>query len=137
MIFIDTNVLIYTITLVPEEFAKRDAAIKIVDNGDCALSVQVLNEFVNAATRPKRLGSLTMDQAIMLTDTWRRFPIQSLDIAVFDAARNVQRQMEYSWWDSLVVAAAVTMGCETLASEDMQHGRVIDGVRIMNPFRDL
>lgn len=56
---------------------------------------------------------------------------------MLDAARYVEQQTNYSWWDCLIVAAAIAQGCDTLATEDMQHGRVLDGLRIVNPFRDL
>ena len=137
MIFIDTNILIYTISVIPEEFAKREVAAATIDGSSCVLSVQVLNEFINRATRSNRLGRLTIDQALEMIDTWRRFPIQAIDLGIFDAARDVRRQTNYSWWDCLIIAAAIAQGCDRLVTEDMQHDRIIDGVRIVNPFRDL
>jgi predicted nucleic acid-binding protein len=49
-------------------------------------------------------------------------------------ARGIADETSVSHWDSLIVASAVHLGCETLLSEDMQHGQVIEGVRIVNPF---
>ena len=136
-IFIDTNILLYSISKVPEDAAKREMAEAMLLSSDCVMSVQVLNEFVVQSTRVSRVGHITFEQAVGLVRGWRRFTVQPLDEALFDMAVALKRQANYSWWDSLIVAAAIAQGCDTLATEDMQHGRVIDGVRIVNPFRDL
>jgi predicted nucleic acid-binding protein len=51
------------------------------------------------------------------------------------AAIDVQRLLGVAFWDALVVRAAKKAGCAVLYSEDLQHGRTYDGVRVMNPFR--
>ena len=135
-IFIDTNILLYSISKVPEDAAKREMAEAMLLSSDCVMSVQVLNEFVVQSTRVSRVGHITFEQAVGLVRGWRRFTVQPLDEALFDMAVALKRQANYSWWDSLIVAAAIAQGCDTLATEDMQHGRVIDGVRIVDPFRD-
>lgn len=137
MIFVDTNILIYSISPDPRDRLKRDRAQEVLAGHERALSVQVLNEFVHQVTRTSRAGHLSHAHAVALTDVWRRFTVVAIDLTVFDQAVAVQRQATLSWWDSLIVAAAVVAGCEALYSEDMQDGRVIDGVRIENPFREL
>lgn len=135
--FVDTNVLLYSIGRNPLERNKRDVALALLATTDCVFSIQVLNEFIWQATRPSGRYGLPFETALAFVEVWRRFPIQQLDTVLFEGAIDVKRRVNYSWWDCLIVAAATAQGCETLASEDMQHGRVIDGVRIMNPFRDL
>jgi predicted nucleic acid-binding protein len=54
---------------------------------------------------------------------------------VFDSALRIKAQHQLSYWDSAIVAAARTLGCRTLYSEDMGDGRDVDGVQIVNPFR--
>ena len=49
-------------------------------------------------------------------------------------ARDVENRYRISWWDSLIVAAAQLQDCATLLTEDLQHGQVIEGVRVVNPF---
>lgn len=135
-VFLDTNVLLYSITTAPAEIHKRDVARALIDSGDCALSVQVLNEFFYQATRVSRASRLAPEDAIALIVRWRRFPVQPNDLALFDSTWEIHRRTKYSWWDSAIVAAARAMGCEKLMTEDMDNGRIIDSVRIENPFRD-
>ena len=133
-VFLDTNVLLYSITATSAEILKRDAARALIDAGGCALSVQVLNEFFYQATRASRADRLAPEDAIALITRWRRFPVQPNDLELFDSTWEIHRRTKYSWWDSAIVAAARAMGCEKLMTEDLHHGRVIDSVRIENPF---
>lgn len=134
-VFLDTNVLIYSISNLAEDEAKRGIAIDLLTRRDCALSVQVLQEFVHQATRTSRHGAITTGTAWAMVAAWRRFPVVESTLALLSAAEQVQRQTSYSIWDCLIVAAAQAQGCETLYTEDMQHGRIIDRLRIVNPFR--
>lgn len=135
-VFVDTNILIYAAQL-DADAAKARRALEVLDRDDCVLSTQCLNEFVFQSTRAKRVRRLDLDQALPFAETLQRFPVVSVDLNVFAAGARVARLTGYRWWDSLIVAAAITAGCETLATEDMQHGRLIEGVRIENPFREL
>jgi predicted nucleic acid-binding protein len=135
--FLDTNILLYSISGKPGEEAKRDIAIGLIDQGDCALSVQVVQEFFVQATRQSRPDRIAPDQAMALIDTWRRFPIQSIDMALVEGAWEIYRAHRFSWWDSMIVAAARAAGCTVLSTEDLDHGRVIDSLRIDNPFQGL
>jgi predicted nucleic acid-binding protein len=137
VIFIDTNILLYSTSPDPSLAERRRIAIDLLDAERCALSVQVLNEFVWQATHPRRVDRLTLAHAIALVDAWRRHRIESVDLALFDAGHEIARQTNYSWWDCLVIAAANRAGCDRLMSEDMHHGHVIGGVRIENPFIGL
>ena len=133
-VFLDTNILLYSISTNPAEIDKRDVARALIDDGDCALSVQVLNEFFYQATRPSRADRLAAEDAIALIARWRRFPVQPNDLALFDSTWEIHRRTKYSWWDSAIVAAARATGSEKLATEDLDHGRMIDSLRIENPF---
>lgn len=134
--FVDANILLYAISMDTAERAKSERAIDILRRDDLILSAQVLNEFIARAMRPGG-AALALDEVMAFVGVWRRFPIVPIDMALIDAATDVTRRTNYSWWDSLIVAAAIRSGCDRLLSEDMQHGRVIDGVRIENPFREL
>jgi len=57
------------------------------------------------------------------------------DGPVVEGAWTVQDRYGLSWWDSLVVSAAQVAGCAWLLTEDLQHGRVLDGVTVVDPFR--
>lgn len=99
------------------------------------MSVQVLQEFYTQATRPTRPGALTHDSALRLIHTWLRFPIQDMTVAVMSDALDIKARTGFSYWDAAIIAAARALGCDELLSEDMQHGRTIADVTIVNPFR--
>jgi predicted nucleic acid-binding protein len=132
--FLDTNILLYSISRHPAEAAKREQAIALLDRDDGALSVQVLQEFYVQATRPTRPAPLPHEVAVRLIDTWRRFPIQEITLDILDAALEIKARHGISYWDSAIVAAASALGCRALYSEDLSHDHEIGGVRIVNPF---
>ena len=66
---------------------------------------------------------------------WLRFPVQDVTLAVLSGALEIKVASGLSYWDAAIVSAARVLGCRELLSEDMSHGRVIEGVAIVNPFR--
>ena len=133
--FIDTNILLYSISRDPSEARKRDIATALLDADDIALSVQVLQEFYVQATRSTRQDAVAHDIAVGLIRTWLRFQVQELTLPVMIGALEIKATHTLSYWDAAIVAAARTLGCQQVLSEDMGHGREIDGVTIHNPFR--
>jgi predicted nucleic acid-binding protein len=130
--FLDTNVLLYSISHTPAEAGKRQRAVALLELDDGALSVQVLQEFYVQSTRS---GRLTHQLAVELIEVWRRFPVQEITLPVFDSALRIKAMHQLSYWDSAVVAAARALGCRRLYSEDMSDGQEIDGAQVVNPFR--
>jgi predicted nucleic acid-binding protein len=133
--FLDTNVLLYSVSTDPKELAKRDVAEQLLTGRDNALSVQVLQEFYVQATRATRRGALTHETAVSLMHTWLRFPVQNMTVAIMRSALEIKVGARLSYWDAAIVSAARALGCAELLSEDMQHGRKIADVTILNPFR--
>jgi predicted nucleic acid-binding protein len=133
--FVDTNILLYSISRDPGETTKLERALDLLDSGDVALSVQVLQEFYVQATRPTRPDPLPHDIAAGLIRTWTRFRIQEIDLVILSAALEIKAAHGFSYWDSAIIAAARALGCRELYTEDMSHGRRIDGMVIVNPFR--
>ncbi|HXC90777.1 MAG TPA: PIN domain-containing protein [Stellaceae bacterium] len=133
--FFDTNVLLYSISRDSGEAEKRERAIELLDLNDGALSVQVLQEFYVQTTRPTRPDPLPHEIAANLIHTWTRFRVQEIDLVILSAALEIKAAHGFSYWDSAIIAAARALGCRELYSEDMSHGRRVDGVVILNPFR--
>lgn len=133
--FLDTNVLLYSISGVPEEREKRGQALMLLEGGDIALSVQVLQEFYWQATKPNKPWAMAPETARGLLAAWRRFPVQETTLALLDLGFEIQARHRFSHWDSMIVAAARAQGCDVLWTEDMDDGRIVDGMRIANPFR--
>jgi predicted nucleic acid-binding protein len=133
--FLDTNILLYSISRDPRETAKRAIAEDLLDATDNALSVQVLQEFYVQATRTTRVDALSHEIAAGLVRTWLRFKVQELTLPVMLGAMEIKAAHGLSYWDSAIISAARAIGCRELLSEDMAHGREIEGVLIVNPFR--
>jgi predicted nucleic acid-binding protein len=133
--FLDTNILLYSISRDPTEATKHDRAVALIDAGNNALSVQVLQEFYVQATRPTRPDPLPHDIAAGLIRTWLRFRVQEITVPIMTGAIEIKAVHRLSYWDAAIVAAARALGCRELYSEDMSHGRQIESVTIINPFR--
>lgn len=135
--FLDTNVLLYAISRAPDEAARSEHALQWLDRADCVLSVQVLQEFYVQATRPTRAGRITHHQAVALIESWLRFPVQELTVAILQAALVTRERHQIGYWDAAIIEAARAAGCREILSEDLQHGRDYGGVRVRNPFLGL
>jgi predicted nucleic acid-binding protein len=133
--FLDTNILVYSISGDPGSAAKRERATALLERDDGALSIQVLQEFYVQATRPTRRDALLHDVAARLITTWTRFRVQEMTLGILIKALEIRAMHGFSYWDSAIIAAAHALGCRELYSEDMSHGQDIDGVLILNPFR--
>jgi predicted nucleic acid-binding protein len=135
MRFVDTNILLYSISPDAGESEKRATALSLLACDDIALSVQVLQEFYTQATRASRTGRLYHAEASALVATWRRFHVAELTITIVERAMAASQRWQISYWDATVLEAARAAECEIILSEDLQHGQNFDGVRIVNPFR--
>ena len=134
---LDTNLLIYAIDATDP--GKQSVAQKWIatahESGEGSVSYQVVQEWFNVVLR-KAASPLSVDEAAsiyhqLIEPLWR---IQS-SRELLDTALDLHRRDAISWWDSLIVSAAIQGGCDRVLSEDLQHGRKIRGVEIVNPFR--
>lgn len=135
MRFVDTNVLLYAISSAPPDDAKAQRAGELLAAGDLALSVQVLQEFYVQATRTSAASPISPDDAVALITTFAVFPVQDLTPALVQSAITTHRRRRISYRDAAIVEAARALGCDTILTEDLQHGQDFDGVKVVNPFR--
>lgn len=133
--FLDTNVLLYAVSTRTGEEEKRARAEAVLDRDGGALSIQVLGEFYTQATRPLGPANLSHELAVGFIRTWRRFRVQAMTLEIFDAALRIKVEHGFSYWDSAIIAAASALECTTLYTEDLSHGRQVEGVIVINPFR--
>lgn len=96
--------------------------------------MQVLQEFYVQA-RKSRSDALTPTQASQLVEAFLRFPVQENTVQLMTASFATSARFGISYWDAMVLEAARNLGCRTLLSEDLAHGREYDGVVVRNPFR--
>ena len=131
--FFDTNVLVYTDdTSAPK---KQERAIALLGEhtrrGTVVLSLQVLQEYFAAVTR--KLG-LTAEAAQRKVEIFACERVVRFDANDVIAAIEFHRLVQISFWDALIVQAARSAAAAVLYSEDFQHGAVLAGVRVVNPF---
>lgn len=126
--FFDSNVLIYAYST----DARRQRALTTIAGGG-VISAQVLNEFTNVLRKKQKQDWPVIEAAVQSLRF--RFPdIVPLTSATHAAALALARDHTLGFYDALIVAAAIEAGCDTLYSEDLQHGRSFSGLSIVNPF---
>jgi len=128
--FFDTNVLVY---LASGDAAKADRAEAAIAAGG-SISVQVLTELANVARRKMRMS---WDDTHALLNTLRGLlTVHPITVETHETGLRLAERYGLSIYDSMIAASALDAGCDTLWSEDMQHGMKLDeGLRIVNPFR--
>ncbi len=134
MRFLDTNVLLYSVSTHPDEQRKAAIAVEILDSDDLCVSVQVLQEFYVQATRPSREDALSHEIAVSFTEKWQRFPVQEMTVALMQAAFTSKERWQISYWDAAIIEAALLLECTELLSEDLNTGQDYGGIRVVNPF---
>ena len=128
--FFDTNVLVY---IAGNDQAKADRAEAAIARGG-AISVQVLNELANVTRR--KIGMSWADTHAFLDAIRGLLTVHPLSLEVHETALHVAERYGFSIYDALIAASALHAGCDTLWSEDLQHGMTLgQSLRIVNPFR--
>lgn len=132
--FLDSSVILYVFDV---DERKQEIAKSIVDDalgGGVSISFQVVQEVLNVLIR-KGATPASDTQARNVLETlllplWHVMPTREL----YTDALRIQARYRYSFYDSLIIAAALQAGCARLLSEDLQHGQRIEGLTIVNPF---
>ncbi|MQC18113.1 MAG: PIN domain-containing protein [Chloroflexi bacterium] len=135
--FLDTNVFIYAFD--QAEPRKRDIAREIIadaiERGTGHISHQVVQETLRVLTEKARPrldpGATSRFLDEVLIPLWDILPRPSL----YQRALQIRARHGYSFYDSLIIAAAIEAGCDRIVSEDLQHGQRIEGLVIEDPFR--
>ena len=128
--FFDTNVLIY---LASSDPLKANRAEEVISDGG-TISVQVLNEFTNVARRKMRMS--WPEIRTFLSTLRDLLTVQPITVETHEAGLALAERYNFSTYDAMIAASAIEAGCDTLWSEDMQHGMALkEGLRIVNPFR--
>ena len=134
--FIDTNILLYLFSTRASEATKREISANIMSRPDLVVSTQVLQEFIVQAIKPGREDRMPLEEARNFLISLRRFETVVLSLELFESALDITARYRFSYWDSAITAAALAAKCDILYTEDLHHGQVIDGLRIVNPFKD-
>ena len=138
--FLDTNIFVYA--FLASEPRKRTKAVELIEtslgSGRGCISYQVVQEFANVA-RKKFATRLSAGDCKAFIDAAMQPLIRvASSTALIHTALDLQDELKYRFYDSLMIAAAFQAGAETLYTEDLQHWQLVRGVlRIVNPFMDI
>jgi predicted nucleic acid-binding protein len=131
-IFIDSNTFLYTFDL--DETDKREVAqdwlIALAERDVGVTNLQVLNEVASVATRK----SSRFADPFFRIDSFAQFGTTPISFDTSLVARKVHASTGYSWWDCVLLASALELGCTHFLSEDLQDEQVVDGLTIVDPF---
>lgn len=136
--FIDTNIFIYSFD--QDHSGKQTRALQLIqtalETGTGIISTQVIQEFLNVATRkfkvPMKLEDSKTYLRMMMNPLCQIYP----DLALYESGLDLQAETGYSFFDALILAAALRGGCDLLYTEDMQDGQAIRSLTIKNPFSE-
>lgn len=134
-VFIDTNILVYTID--KNDLNKQAQARKIiktvVDMHAPVISTQVIKEFYVVATTKLKANSLLIKHVI---HNFHNMEVVNNDLDLIEQAIDISVLSQISFWDALIIAAAEKANCEYVFSEDLSAGQLYRGIKVMNPFKE-
>ena len=134
--FVDTNVLVYAYD--DEAGARRETAKELLAGlwrtGSGSLSTQVLQEFYSVVTGRKFRRPLARDRASAIVAAYSEWCDVPTEPQLIVAASRLEEEHRFSFWDALIVEAAIRAGADRLLTDDMQDGRRLGRLTIENPF---
>lgn len=130
--FIDTNIWLYAF-IESDDAAKSATARTLIQETEPVVSTQVINE---VCVNLLRQANFTEEQIGQLIEAfYEKYPVIALNKPVLLIASQLRQRYSLSFWDSLVVASALSAGVSILYSEDLQHGLIVEGqLQVLNPF---
>jgi predicted nucleic acid-binding protein len=130
-IFLDSNIFLYGFSDIDPQ--KHEVAKNILLSDDFTVSTQVINEVSNNML--KKLGFDEPNTIEFVNSCYKRYSIINFSKELFIAASKVRTKYRYSYWDSMIIAAALENGNNILYSEDLHSGQEIEKkLKIINPF---
>lgn len=136
MNFIDTNIFIYAHdTSDPAKTRQaRELLVKLVDNHEGCISTQVIQEFCNVSLSKSVIPLKPTDVRNILSNLLEPLLAHRPDIEFYNRTLKTFERYSLSFYDAMIVQAAIDLRCKVLYSEDMQANAIYGGVRIVNPF---
>jgi predicted nucleic acid-binding protein len=135
--FIDTNIFVYSFDDRQPEKKERAMALiqEALKTGTGMISTQVIQEFLNVATQkfavPMKIEDAKAYLRFVMNPICQIYP----DLSLYESCLELQAETKYSFYDALILVAAVQGGCNILYSEDLQDGQEVRGVKIVNPYQ--
>ncbi len=131
-VFLDTNIIIYCYS--QDESQKQQKAKECTEFGQVWISIQVLNETINVLRRKFSLDYSQISNVVQ--ELTQQFEIAIVSITTIESSLRIAQRYQYSYFDSLIIASALEVGCTILYSEDLQSNQKINNqLTIINPFQ--
>lgn len=128
-VFLDTNIFVYMQSAI--EIEKRDICMGIIDKYDCHTSTQVFNEVSNVMIKKLKMQISEVKQII--TAIHNNCKVSLVNYETVQKALDINDRYNYSFYDSLILAAAIFSKCDYVFSEDLQDGQIIENtLKIVN-----
>ena len=129
--FFDSNIFIYAFS--KQDIKKGDIALALLKDSEPIVSTQVLSECANVFIKK---GSWSFGKAKKALDSIKKFcNVVIVNEELIDFALKLAEKYGYSYYDSQILAVGISAKCEILYSEDMQDGQIVEGLKIVNPFK--
>ncbi len=134
-VFVDTNVFLYAMDAshAKKQALARDWRAELWKTRAGRTSFQVLQEFYVNAVQKLPLGAEEAQAEIRDLLAWRPVAVNS---ELLERGWRIQERYKFSFWDAMIVAAAKASACRYLLTEDLQRGQNLDGIIVLDPFRD-
>ena len=133
-LFVDSNVFLYAIE--EQDEAKSECAASwlryLITSRRGVSNLQVMNEVANVLLRRT---ALTAEDVFSLIEGYASFGTSPINAETALAARLIRFDTGYSWWDCILLASAIELGCDAFLSEDLQDGHLVRGLTVISPFR--
>jgi predicted nucleic acid-binding protein len=135
--FIDTNIFVYSFDDRQPEKKERAMALiqEALKTGTGMISTQVIQEFLNVATQkfavPMKIEDAKAYLRFVMNPICQIYP----DLSLYENCLELQAETKFTFYDALILAAAVQGGCNILYSVDLQDGQEVRGVKIVNPYQ--
>ena len=137
--FCDSNIWLYRFLIDPdsdrsEEIQKHNIAIDLTNQKNLVISTQVINEVCAVLCKKAKISEIKIRQII--EEFYQGCIVMEIDRNIIVIASDLRTQYNFSFWDSMIVASALSGGADILYSEDMQDGLIVSGqLTIINPFK--
>jgi len=130
--FIDSNIWLYAFT--DDDLQKKDIAQKLIKTTQPVISAQVVNEVCVNLIKRAKFPELQIGE--LVETFYEKYEVVEIHKGLLLSASQLRQEYTLSYWDSIIIAAALASDVKTLYSEDMQHGLVIrESLQIANPFK--
>ncbi len=134
--FVDTNVFLYG--FISQDQKKKEIAKSLLKKNEVVVSTQIINEVLANIFKKGDKSQFSEEKAMkLIASFYRKYEVVELDKKLMKEACILRKVYQFSFWDGLIVSAALRSTCKILYSEDMHDGLEVEGVlKIVNPFKE-